>query len=95
MIQRQDSAALIRMQFAISQDRKDVIDAVTEMTMAIRQAEGMAQACLSAMHDDQMWEHDLQNALELLSTYLVGLRQGMERWYDEMDMAQPTSDEDA
>jgi hypothetical protein len=37
----------------------------------------------------------LQNALELLSTYLVGLRQGMERWFDDMDMAQPTRDEDA
>ena len=95
MTKRQDSAAIIRMQFAVSRDLTDVVDQVTAMTQAVRSAEGMAQACLSAMRDDYLWEQDLQNALELLSTYLVGLRQGMERWYDDMDLAQQTSDEDA
>lgn len=87
--------ALLQMQFAASQDLTEVIDQVTAMTMAVRRAEGMAQACLSAMHDDFLWEQDMQNALELLSQYLVGLRQGMERWYDDMDRAQHTRDEGA
>lgn len=95
MIQRADSDALIQMQFAVSMDLTDVIDQVTAMTIAVRSAEALAQACLSAMHDDHLWEQDLLNALELLTTYLVGLRKGMERWYDAMDLAHHANDERA
>ena len=80
MMDRCDSDDALRLDFATSVDLLDAVDAVVEMTVRLRYAEGMAQVCLAAMEDPECWDQDIKHALGLLSSYLTALRQGMARW---------------
>lgn len=80
MMDRCDSDDALRLDFDPSACLLDAVDAVTEMALRLRRAEGMANVCLAAMEDPECWDQDLKHALGLLSSYLTALRQGMARW---------------
>ena len=80
MIDRCDTDDALLIDFPPSAQLLDAVDAVTEMAMRLRHAEGMANVCLTAIDQGELWDEHLKHALGLLSSYLTALRQGMARW---------------
>ncbi len=58
----------------------DTADVLTDLTLRLQQAEGLARVCAAAMLDQTLEEDDLRHALGLLHLYLRLLRQGLARW---------------
>lgn len=58
----------------------DTADVLTDLTLRLQQAEGLARVCAAALLDPTLEEDDLRHALGLLHLYCRVLRQGVARW---------------
>ena len=83
MIKRLHDQDALHIDFEPSTTLLDAVDAMTDMFTRVRNAEGMAQVCVSAMYDEELEEPELRHALRLLHDYLTALRNGMWRWRTE------------